>query len=100
MKFGTWLPHVCRGTAKGPGIDDRNYGYIATRGFLGPESYNDRMADSDRWTPLERERLRPGLCRQGVSCGPRFNEIRCSRGKKFSLDRSVGRAYYFALGLD
>ena len=43
MKFGTWLPHVCRGTAKGPGIDDRNYGYNATRGFLGPESYNDHM---------------------------------------------------------
>jgi len=29
-----------------------------------------------------------------------FNEIRCSRGKELSLDRSVTRAYYFALGLD
>jgi len=66
----------------------------------GPRIVQRPHADSDRWTPLERERLRPGLCRQGVSCGPRFNEIRCSRGKKFSLDRSVGRAYYFALGLD
>ena len=78
--------------------DDRNYGYVATRGM--GRIVQRPHADSDRWTPLERERLRRGLCRHGVSCGPRFNELRCSRGKKFSLDRSVGRAYYFALGLD
>ena len=62
-----------------------------------------RQFDGGEWRrmkPLERERLRRGLCRHGVSCGPRFNEICCSRGKKFSLDRSVGRAYYFTLGLD
>jgi hypothetical protein len=26
-----------------PGSADRNYGYIATRGFMSPGSYNDRM---------------------------------------------------------
>jgi hypothetical protein len=62
--------------------DDRNYGYIATRGFMGPGSYYDR-------TPGPRS-TRSFL----------WTSIRCSRGKKFWLDRSVGRAYYFTLGLD
>lgn len=75
----------------------------ATRGFLGPGWYNDRMliqighrlnenvydgAYVDTEFPLDLDLI------------DAFNEIRCSRGKKLSLDRSVSRAYYFALGLD
>ncbi len=47
MKFGKhgyrMFAEVLR---RGPGFfatDDRNYGYVATRGFMGPGSYNDRM---------------------------------------------------------
>ena len=86
-----------------PGSADRNYGYIATRGFMSPGSYNDRMLiQTDGHRLHEKPTTGPMSTRSFLWTHliDAVNEIRCSRGKKFSLDKSVNRAYHFALGLD
>jgi hypothetical protein len=71
---------------------------------MGPGSYNDCML-----IQIDGHRLNENAydgayvdteCPLDLDLIDAVNEIRCSRGKKFSLDKSVSRAYYFALGLD
>jgi hypothetical protein len=60
---------------------------------MGPRSYNDRML-------IQIDGALSTRCSLDLDLIDAVNEIRCSRSKKFSLDRSESRAYYFALGLD